>query len=47
MVNLGYVIAVGLLGWVAAVHAARLIRQRRNASVNDGHAEGAPVVGYN
>lgn len=45
MVNLGYVLAICLLGWVAAVHAARLIRQRRSASVNDGLADNAPVVG--
>lgn len=47
MVNLGYVLAVGLLGWVAIVHAARLIRRRRNASTNDGQVETAPAVRYN
>jgi hypothetical protein len=29
MINLGYVLAVGLLGWVGCVHAARLIRHFR------------------
>jgi len=29
MVNLGYVLAIGLLGWVAGVHASRLLKARR------------------
>ena len=47
MVNLGYVLAIGLLGWVAGVHAARLIRQRRTVSVKSGQGDTAPAVGCN
>ena len=47
MVNLGYVIAIGLIGWVAGVHAVRLVRKRRGVRLNGVQAEGAPAVGYN
>jgi len=29
MVNLGYVLAIGLIGWVAGVHVRRLLKARR------------------
>ena len=47
MVQLGYWLAGALIVMVAAVHGARILQRVRDTSLNDGQADGAPVVGYN
>lgn len=47
MVEFGYLLAAGLILMVIGVHAARILKQRREARFDGARAESAAAVGYN